>query len=250
MGLEFGCEGLLEELIDFPGQRFCILSEVEIDPDGAYIGQHRSVARIKSPPRLLEQAFRIAVDQHPGLGAQIIEVDVVFDGQAIAAESAQRLDHGHIGGLCIPPQRQRNMCRCRRLAAGDLIDHLPDEQPPALDLGDKIGQRMRQRLVSADRHAEGMALAGIGGGEPHCFAGKAAECCGGEQFPFLKRRGEGAGRLLARCKDREAGSREIDFADAVGGERFLRPAVRGDERCQHNIIAAPGHDDIGMRAAS
>ena len=135
------------------------------------IRQRGSLAGIKPAPGLLEKARGIAEDQRPCLGAQIVEMDVVVGGQAVAAEGVQRLRdgagrayrqfHQAVSEISAPASGR---------VIGDIADRLPGQIFAAIHIADEIRERMRDALISSDGLPEGDALAGIGCGQPDRLA--------------------------------------------------------------------------------
>ena len=72
--------------------------------------------------------------QRPGLGAQIVEMDVVFGGQAVAAEGLQRVRDGAAGGSAFHQSGERDLGARLGLAVGDVADGHPVEVLAAVDL--------------------------------------------------------------------------------------------------------------------
>ena len=79
------------------------LAEIEIQRNRADVWEHARLARIQAPASFGEEQLRIAMDQRPGFGTQVIEMDVVLRGKTIAAEGTHRLDGSRCRGLGVPP---------------------------------------------------------------------------------------------------------------------------------------------------
>ena len=176
----------------------------------------------------------------------MIELRVIFQAEAIAAVGVQpglaRLPRG-LGG---PPEAHRRGGAGIGRAFGNARCGPPVQQAPAIDIGDKIGQRMGNALIATDRRAKLDALAGIGRGQFHRAPGHAVQLGGGEQLPFLQRGGESGAGLGPLRQHRAAG--KLPAGNRQIGEVFeeiLLPA--GIER--DNPVAIARQHDMGDGAA-
>ena len=184
--LELGRQVLPEERVDLVSQLTRLLADVEVDRHIARLRQTGALAGIKAAPGLLEKARGVAEHERPGLGAQIVKMDVVVGGQAVAAEGVQRLRDGAACAIGVPPRRQRNLRARVGGVVGDVADRLPGEIFAAVDIADEIGQGMRDALIGSDGLPEGHALPGVRCGQPDGLVRKTRKRRGHEQLPLLE----------------------------------------------------------------
>ena len=142
--------------------------------------------------------MRIAEHQRPGLGAQIVEKDVIFGGQAITAKSVECLRDCPRTGIGIPPCGERYGSARRGCAIGNVADCAPDEESAAIDVAQQVRERVRDALELADELVELLAFARISRREFKRFAPDPGKAGGDEQFPFLDARRESGQRLGTR----------------------------------------------------
>ena len=201
LGAQLGRQIGLEERLDVGCEITRFFAEIELDSDLPRLGERGRLARIKPPSGLFEQTGRIAQHQGQSLGAQIVEVDVVFGRQTIPAEGVERLGDRLSGRPRVPPQRQRNFRAGAVETVGNVADRAPDQKLSALGGRHDVGQRMRYTLERADELAELDALRRIRCGKAQRLARNTGECRCRKQLPFLDAGGERCDRVGAACKE-------------------------------------------------
>ncbi len=194
----------------------------------------RAAAR---PPRA--GAAGIAEHQRPGLGAQVVEVDVVFGGEAVAAEGVQRL--GARAAARRAFHQAASETARRRRASPSAMSRIVFHRkylPPSMSV-DEVGERMRDRLERADQLRRTLALAGIGGGQPHAPRGRGprARRRSAASIPrspprkrrALRRRARAPSLAPRRDRPRRSASRRGSArgGDRSRGSRAARPRRRG-----------------------
>src|SRR3546814_14948639 len=84
----------------------------------ARVRQHGFLAEEQAAAGAAQFLQRIAEQQAPGLGAAMIELDVVFVRQAVAAERVQRVRDAAGRGAHAEPEQHRY--RCRRFLVAEI----------------------------------------------------------------------------------------------------------------------------------
>ena len=184
--LELGRQVLPEERVDLVSQSARLLADVEVDRHIARLRQVGALAGIEPAPGLLEKARGIAEDQRPSLGAQIVQMDVVVGGEAVAAEGVQRLRDGAACAIGIPPGRQGDFRARVGRVVGDVADRLPGEIFAAVDIADEVGEWMRDALIRSDGLPERDAFPGIRCGQPDSLVRQTRQRRGHEKLPLLE----------------------------------------------------------------
>ena len=238
-------EEFVDLLLDLPGA----FAKVEFDRNFTDIGQARRLTGIEPPAGFGQPVLGIARDQRPGLGAQVEQVDVVFERQADAAEGLHRMAHRATGGAGGVPDRQADLRAGFRRAVGDRAHCLPGEELGRIDLADQVGHRVRQRLEGADQLAERLALAGIGRRLQQRRARQARQRQGHQQLPFLDGTGESRQRIGSAGQHGRGQGGEIQLGDRGGGEVGLGLAGFGRNRDQHDVAALARHHRVGDQPA-
>src|SRR5215470_12224170 len=105
------------------------------------------------------------------------------------------------------------MCTRAPLLVGDVVDGLPNEIFPAVDLRYAIGKWMRDGLIGSDGLAKGDALAGIGRGKPNSLAGQTRKRRRNQQLPLLDNLGKGLEGFSARRQNHARAISELELGN-------------------------------------
>ena len=247
-----------EELADFLLDRTGILTQIEFDLEIAHVGQAGGFAGVETAAGFGEPVFRVACDQRPGLGAQVVEVNVVFGGKANAAKGLHGMAHrsssaissrSPAGSACSVPDGERNLCAGFSLSIGDRAHGPPGEELGGVDFADQVGHRMRQRLEGADEYAESLAFAGIFGRHHQGSAAEAGQRHRHQQLPFLEAARESGEGIVAAGEDGRGQGAEVQFGDGRGREIGLCHTRLFRHGNEHDVVALARDDSVGNQTA-
>ncbi len=243
------------------GERVFRLGEVRVDPRIARLRQCRRLPSPQSFARRRQPRLRITCGQCRPFYRQEIEVNVIFDRQAVTAEHAQRAAHSCPGGGGAPPIGHRDQRGCLCLPLGDAAYRAPDQQARAFHVGDRIGQWKGDALKRADGLIELPPFGGIGRRHFHRARPCAHQPRGAQQRQFSQRRLKQRGHPVApadqmpiprRCNrmqralfQHQPGAARLGIeADRRNGRRFQQ----GQRRVAIHIAQqVAGGDPVGDR---
>jgi hypothetical protein len=196
-GAPFGRRHPAQQGTRLGGQCFGFLAEFEIEIGVAGLGQGGLRAQPQPPPGLDQLSDRIAEGQRQRLGAAEIELQVIFQSDAITAIGVHRAARRFISDLGRPPEGQGECRACILGPQGDLLNHPPGEQLGGVDIDRAVSQRVGDCLIGADQPVELKTFLGITHGLLQCPPRQAVELGRSQQLPFLNAGEENGARFAA-----------------------------------------------------
>ena len=178
----------------------------------------------------------------------MVELQVVFVGEPVAAEGVQTVGDGVGRRVRGPPEQHRDIGAGLGLAVGQGAKRPPEQHLGAVGVDDIVGQLVRNALVGADRLAEGDALGGVGRRHLQHLLRHADQRSGGQHLPLLDGGGPDLGGVGVG-----GDHMPLALAGLEGAQRRPAQGLRRLERLgrdlDRHLASVEGEHAVGGRAA-